>query len=135
MAQDILLTCQTCLDDEEDLMNITREELYAAVWKTPLNKLADEFRTGSHNLVKACEVMHVPRPRQGHWTRLSLGKAPEPTPLGALPEGAPARFELRERAPKAPSPPVEHPRKPPAKSEHHLCRAPDSTFAVFCAES
>lgn len=47
---------------------LSREGLYAEVWRTPLSKLAVEWGVLPGAIVKACEVFDVLRPGSGHWT-------------------------------------------------------------------
>lgn len=70
----------------DSLAQLTREQLYEAVWDRPLYKLAEEHGVASGDVVKACTKLEVPRPTPGHWGRLRHGKASERPPL--LPLGA-----------------------------------------------
>ena len=45
---------------------LSREELYAEVWRTPLSKLAADWGVLPGAIAKACEVFNVPRPASGH---------------------------------------------------------------------
>ncbi len=64
---------------------ITREDLYALVWAEPLGKIAVRYGVTSGDVTKACAALIVPKPEQGHWTKVDLAKAdlapplPEPT--------------------------------------------------------
>jgi hypothetical protein len=62
---------------------ITRQELYEALWLTPMNKLAMEWGEQVAWLVKACEEMKVPRPGPGHWQLVARGWAMDWEPLPA----------------------------------------------------
>ncbi|PZU06752.1 hypothetical protein [Sphingomonas sp.] len=53
---------------------LTRAELYALVWATPMNRLARSFGLSDQGLAKICKRHDVPRPRQGHWNKLAVGK-------------------------------------------------------------
>jgi len=62
-------------------LNVTREELYEHVWKTPLTKLSKELGLHYPALVSLCQRLNVPRPEQGHWLRQKLGLPVERPPL------------------------------------------------------
>ena len=68
---------------------ITREELYAAVWSKPLNRLTVELNTTYPEIVKACDIMNVPRPPNGHWQWIArdlvIDKEPLPRPDAKTP--------------------------------------------------
>lgn len=62
---------------------VTREELYAAVWKSPLNKLAAKWSVAIASIVRASKAMDVPRSGAGHWQAVAKGWVMEATPLSA----------------------------------------------------
>lgn len=68
-------------------MEISRQDLYERVWKTPLRKLATEFGISDVGLAKACRRHAIPTPPMGHWTRIEHGKSTERPPLPAAPYG------------------------------------------------
>ena len=59
---------------------ITRQEMYEAVWQTPISKLAPAWGTTIAAIIKACAKMNIPRPEAGHWTlvRKGWGRVPPP---------------------------------------------------------
>jgi hypothetical protein len=69
---------------------ITREELYEALWQTPMSKLATNWGVPIHAIVKAAAVMNVPRPESGHWQRIKLGWQVEQDVLPAAEATTPA---------------------------------------------
>jgi hypothetical protein len=73
---------------------ITREELYAAVWSKTLKALAIEWNTTYLHLVRACDVMEVPRPSPSYWPSLALGYMVEKEPLNACTEDTPNEWVL-----------------------------------------
>lgn len=90
------------------MSTITREELYAAVWSKPLNRLTEELNTTYPEIVKACDVMNVPRPPSGHWQWIArdllIDKEPLPTPDAKTPTFVvllPAGGKPRPKKPKA----------------------------------
>ena len=90
---------------------VSREEMYAEVWRLPMTKIADHHRVSSSFLARVCTRMNVPRPPRGHWVKLENGL---PSPQPPLPEAGPGDLQIWRRgdlvgpiyqpAPKAPSP-------------------------------
>jgi len=109
--------------------SITREDLYALVWSQSLGKIALRFGVTSGDITKACTALGVPKPEQGHWTKVDLGKA-DPAP--PLPVAAPSQALTWTFVPKAISSAIRKPRQrptlPPKRPkdqviqnvEHHL---------------
>lgn len=65
---------------------VTREDLYAQVWVTPINHLAEKFGVSGSYLARICEALKVPRPPVGYWQKMAVGKAkPRPFLPPALP--------------------------------------------------
>lgn len=56
---------------------ITREQLYEEVWRTPLTTLAKDWGIPISGIVQACVDMNVPRPGTGHWQLLRKGRQVE----------------------------------------------------------
>lgn len=52
---------------------MSREELYALVWETPMRRLASRFGFSDVGLAKICKKHRIPRPARGHWARLEFG--------------------------------------------------------------
>lgn len=44
---------------------ISREDLYAKVWQTPMIRLAEKFGITGNGLAKICDRMDVPYPPRG----------------------------------------------------------------------
>jgi hypothetical protein len=65
-------------------MTITREQLYALVWKTPLRQLAPTVGYSDVGLAKACRKMNVPLPGRGYWAKKAAGKGVRRAPLRPL---------------------------------------------------
>lgn len=90
---------------------VSREEMYAEVWRRPMTKIADHHRVSSSFLARVCARMNVPRPPRGHWVKLENGI---PSPQPPLPEAGPGDLQVWRRgdalgavsqpAPKAPVP-------------------------------
>jgi hypothetical protein len=66
---------------------LSREELYALVWKIPINRLAKEFGITGTGLVKICDRLEVPYPPLGYWARKEAGKPVVTFKLPARSEG------------------------------------------------
>ncbi len=69
---------------------ISRQELYEAVWQTPISKLAIAWNVLPVGIVKACERMNVPRPEPGHWAMVQRGWEVTKEALPAAAPGTPA---------------------------------------------
>lgn len=63
----------------ETLKTMTREQLYEAVWTTPVVQLAKRFGVSDVGLAKVCIRHQVPRPGLGYWAKKQHGKD-EPRP-------------------------------------------------------
>jgi hypothetical protein len=60
---------------------LSREELYAAVWETPMSRLADQYGISDNGLAKICRREDIPYPPRGYWAKHAVGKAPERSSL------------------------------------------------------
>jgi len=54
-------------------VTITRDDLYKLVWEEPLGKIAKRYEISSNEITKACNQLDIPKPEQGHWTKIDLG--------------------------------------------------------------
>lgn len=61
-------------DDESGPKTVTREELYAQVWKTPMSRLSTEYGISGKGLAKICDRLKVPYPPRGYWARKEAGQ-------------------------------------------------------------
>lgn len=68
-----------------------REELYDAVWKEPVQKVAKRLAISDVGLAKACRAANIPLPPRGHWARIEAGQSP---PQAILPPRFPGQDEL-----------------------------------------
>jgi len=65
----------------ETLDFMSREQLYDAVWTTPVMRLSKKYGLSDVGLAKLCKRYQIPRPGVGYWAKLKSG-FPEPrTPL------------------------------------------------------
>lgn len=53
---------------------LTREELFARVWTTPMLRLAEEFGVSDVAVAKLCQRRNIPRPPPGYWAKLAAGR-------------------------------------------------------------
>jgi hypothetical protein len=75
-------------------LNLTREALYEAIWKTPTCHLAKAYGVSAYVLTKLCQQFGIPKPENDYWPCLKLGYQIEPTPLPAPPAGLPALIRI-----------------------------------------
>jgi len=61
--------------------SLTREELYALVWQTPMSRLAKTFGLSDVGLRKICVKHDIPTPPLGYWAKLAHGKRVHQPPL------------------------------------------------------
>jgi len=85
--------------------SFTREQIYAAVWSEPMRDACKQFGVTAVALAKVCRRLNVPRPRQGHWLRKSIGHEPPKKALPAAGADTPLRWEGERWVEPAPEPP------------------------------
>jgi len=61
----------------QQIMEISRRDLYEKVWSTPLVRLARELDISDVGLKKACRRYGIPTPPRGYWAQLAAGSAPK----------------------------------------------------------
>ncbi|MEI3806812.1 hypothetical protein V6R85_20015 [Agrobacterium sp. CCNWLW32] len=66
---------------EEPKRSMSREELYALVWSTPMQKLAEKYGLSDRGLAKTCSRHLIPVPPRGYWAKLSAGQQVKKTKL------------------------------------------------------
>lgn len=87
---------------------VSRDELYALIWKTPLNKLGSEFGITGNGLAKICDRLAVPYPPRGYWAKKNAGKSTLAFKLPARPDGIPEWVTIHPTVPnRRPLPRVE----------------------------
>jgi hypothetical protein len=64
-------------------VQISVKALHQLIWKKSLSAISKDWGINSQAITKACDKHSVPRPLSGHWTLVSLGKAPN---VASLPE-------------------------------------------------
>lgn len=80
---------------------LTREELYAEVWASPLTKLAKKYGLSDRGLGKVCARMEIPLPGVGYWAKAGAGHEVKQTPLPPLSTKGVASVELSVDLPAA----------------------------------
>lgn len=107
-----------------------RDELYDIVWSEPMMHAAKRFGVSGSYLARVCTMLNVPRPPQGYWAKLAVGKAPPPP---YLPEAQPGdqltwsrhmqwpTAQASASPPRTPAPPTTTRRVPiPAGTIHRM---------------
>ena len=69
-----------------DLQEIDRGTLYGQVWQEPMTKVAIKYGVSSSYLARVCEMLGVPRPEPGYWSKVAAGKNVR---IPVLPEAKP----------------------------------------------
>ena len=72
---------------------LTRDELYVMVWKEPMLRVGERLGVSSSYMARVCTDLRVPRPQQGHWTKLEFGKPSPQVPLPAHRPGDPSTWD------------------------------------------
>lgn len=103
---------------------MTRQELYGAVWTTPLSRLAGEYGISGNGLAKICDRENIPYPPRGYWAKHAVGKAPKQMPL---PKSSSTR-SITIRPTPLPPPPTELP--PEVKQQAEKARTSEAALVV-----
>jgi hypothetical protein len=94
----------------EDLVGgsqiLTREELYALVWQTPLSRLAKRFGLSDVGPRKICVKHGISTPPLGYWAKLAHGKPVRQPPLPPAGDGGTSTIHIVLRTGLATPPPV-----------------------------
>lgn len=103
---------------------MTREELYGAVWTTPMSRLAEDYGISGNGLAKICDREDIPYPPRGYWAKHAVSKAPKQTPL---PKSS-SMHSITIRPTPLPPPPIELP--PEVKQQADKARASEAALVV-----
>jgi hypothetical protein len=103
---------------------MTREELYSAVWTTPMARLAEQYGISGNGLAKICDRENIPCPPRGYWAKHAVGKAPT---APQMPKSDGSR-SITIRPTPLPLPPIELPQE--VKQQVDEARAYESTILV-----
>lgn len=104
---------------------MTREELYGAVWTTPMARLAEQYGISGNGLAKICDRENIPYPPRGYWAKHAVGKAPTASPMAKSDDGS---RSITIRPTPLPPPPVELPQE--VKQQVERARANELTILV-----
>ncbi|MBB4374111.1 hypothetical protein GGD63_006940 [Bradyrhizobium sp. cir1] len=105
-------------------VTLSREELYALVWATPMSRLAIQYGLSGNGLAKICRRLDVPYPPRGYWARREAGKKVIQAALPAISSGTRAQVTI------APSLPASLPPQMPSELEGGLATARRLTAAL-----
>lgn len=81
-------------------VKVSRRQLYAEVWSTPLQRLGPRYGITGNGLAKICRRLNVPYPPRGYWAKRQAGK---PVTQRPLPRAA---SNKRAHAVVTPTPPM-----------------------------
>ncbi len=84
----------------DESQSISREDLHAALWQVPMSKLAANWKVPIASIVKAAQLMNVPRPAPGHWQLIKSGWQFEPEPLPVASAAIPASAVIEASIPR-----------------------------------
>lgn len=62
---------------ENDLLNLSREELFEMVWTESVNSITKEFLVSPVSFRKICEDNQIPLLGKGYWSKVCFNKAPD----------------------------------------------------------
>jgi hypothetical protein len=82
-------------------VELTREELYRLVWKSPLSTLASRFGISDVGLKKVCVKHDIPVPGRGYWAKVHSGTKPR-MPLPKRKNAGLIRIHGRQTAKRMP---------------------------------
>ncbi len=77
-----------------DTIEITREQLYEAIWSKPTTAVAKEYGISDVAVAKICKKLHVPKPKLGYWAKKQHSKRVRQTPLPQLQPGTPETYTI-----------------------------------------
>lgn len=93
------------MSDTRKPVTITREDLYAQVWASPMSTLAESLGISGNGLAKICRRLSIPYPGRGYWARKAAGQKVKQIPLPALRQGEPTQATI---TPTEPAPTLSH---------------------------
>lgn len=85
---------------------LSREELYALVWATPISRLSAQYGLSGNGLAKICRRLDVPYPPRGYWARKAAEKKVIQSPLPTARPGTRTQVKITPSLPPSPPPQV-----------------------------
>lgn len=114
--------------NQRRIRQLTRQELYELVWKTPMTRLGEEFGISGNGLAKICDRMDIPCPPRGYWAKKEAGKPVQTLPLPPQKEGTRRAATIRPTVPpQHKSPPQAGAAQLKAQTAAAAVRVPDTT--------
>jgi len=94
-------------DQPKQPVTISRKDLYAEVWATPMMQLAARYGiSGNDGLAKICRKLAVPYPGRGYWARKAAGQKVSQVHLLDKAEGVPSQVRIVPTLPPAAAAPL-----------------------------
>ncbi len=81
-----------------DSIEITRDQLYEAIWSKPTTAVAKDFEISDVAVAKICKKLDVPKPKLGYWAKKQHGKRVRQIPLPPLKPGTPETYTIHPSA-------------------------------------
>jgi hypothetical protein len=91
-------------DQPKQPVIVSRQDLYAQVWSTPMMQLAEQYGVSGNGLAKICRRLVIPVPGRGYWARKQAGQKVSQAPLRNAPDGVPLQARIAPSPPPAPPP-------------------------------
>ncbi len=82
---------------QDEVITISRQELYEQVWTTPTVTLAKSYGISDVALAKICKKHKIPKPPLGYWARVAAGKKVVHKPLPAIADPKLQQIRIRKR--------------------------------------
>ena len=86
---------------QQQVVRLTRQELYEKMWSRPAIALAEEFGISGRGLGKICNRFAIPVPPRGYWAKLAAGKHVTRIPLPTAKSDVPSEI-LIQPSPESP---------------------------------
>ena len=106
---------------------VSREELHALVWKTPMSRLSVGFGLSSNRLAKICARLDVPVPPRGYWAKKDAGKPVVAYRLPPQKQGVPSHADILPTPPVKPIPAAERQTRDVAVKAAEAVSVPEAT--------
>ena len=70
-----------CELNDQDVLKISREQLYNEIWELSVSKVAKKYNLSYAKLKQACIDANIPTPSNSYWTNLQMGNPVTKIPL------------------------------------------------------